>query len=77
MSNAPRHRHDAPGPGDRVEVEFVDAPNPDTREMLVIPASGLPVRLERDGVEYGLTGGHVGEPVHYDYHRLDDEAPEG
>ncbi len=60
-------RHEAPEPGDEVVVEFVDAPVPDTREMMVIPSAGLPLRLNRDGVEYALTEGHQGDPVRYDY----------
>lgn len=48
-------------------MEFVDAPVPDTREILVIPSAGLPLRLQRDGVEYALTEGHEGDPVRYDY----------
>lgn len=63
-----RHvKQEAPEPGDEVVVEFVDAPAPDTREMFVIPSAGLPLRLERDGVEYALTEGHQGDPVRYDY----------
>jgi hypothetical protein len=58
---------EAPEPGDEVVVEFVDAPVPETREIMVIPSAGIPLRLERDGVEYALTEGHEGDPVHYDY----------
>lgn len=65
---AGRHvKQEAPEPGDEVVVEFVDAPVPDTREMMIIPSGGLPLRLERDGVEYALTEGHQGDPVRYDY----------
>jgi hypothetical protein len=65
---AGRHvKREAPEPGDEVVVEFVDAPVPDTREIMVIPSAGLPLRLERDGVEYALTEGHEGDPVRYDY----------
>lgn len=71
---AGRHaQHDAPEPGDEVVVEFVDAPVPDTREMLVIPSAGLPLRLQRDGVEYALTEGHRGDPVRYDYYSVEDD----
>lgn len=65
---AGRHaRREAPEPGDEVVVEFVDAPVPDTTEIMVIPSAGLPLRLNRDGVEYALTEGHEGDPVRYDY----------
>jgi hypothetical protein len=65
---AGRHaKREAPEPGDEVVVEFVDAPAPDTREIMVIPSAGLPLRLEREGVEYALTEGHMGDPVRYDY----------
>ncbi|MGN6446547.1 hypothetical protein [Amnibacterium sp.] len=65
---AGRHaRREAPEPGDQVVVEFVDAPVADTREIMIIPSAGLPLRLERDGVEYALTEGHQGDPVRYDY----------
>ena len=60
-------RSEVPEPGDEVVVEFVDAPVPETREMMVIPSAGLPLRLEHDGVEYALTEGHEGDPVTYDY----------
>ncbi len=71
---AGRHvKREAPEPGDEVVVEFVDAPAPDTREMLVIPAAGLPLRLQRDGVEYALTEGHEGDPVRYDYYSVEPE----
>ena len=60
-------QHEAPEPGDEVVVEFVDAPIADTREIMVIPSAGLPLRLNRDGVEYALTEGHQGDPVRYDY----------
>ncbi|MBW4040951.1 MAG: hypothetical protein HIU86_02320 [Acidobacteria bacterium] len=63
-----RHaKGEAPEPGDEVVVEFVDAPAPDTREIMVIPSAGLPLRIEREGVEYALTEGHLGDPVRYDY----------
>jgi hypothetical protein len=73
---AGRHAR-APEPGDEVVVEFVDAPVPDTREIMVIPSAGLPLRLERDGVEYALTEGHQGDPVRYDYSSAaaEDAAP--
>jgi hypothetical protein len=29
--------------------------------------AGLPLRLEREGIEYALTEGHLGDPVRYDY----------
>lgn len=61
----------APRPGDEVIVEFVDAPQPDTREIMIIPAGGIPLRLERDGIGYGLAKGHEGEPVTYDYLSVD------
>jgi len=65
---AGRHaKREAPEPGDEVVVEFVDAPAPDTREIMVIPSAGLPLRLSREGVEYALTEGHMGDPVRYDY----------
>ena len=65
---AGRHaKREAPEPGDEVVVEFVDAPDPDTREIMIIPSAGLPLRLEREGVEYALTEGHLGDPVRYDY----------
>ncbi|MGT2426051.1 hypothetical protein [Amnibacterium kyonggiense] len=65
---AGRHaKREAPEPGDEVVVEFVDAPAPDTRELMVIPSAGLPLLLEREGVEYALTDGHPGDPVRYDY----------
>lgn len=65
---AGRHaKREAPEPGDEVVVEFVDAPAPDTREIMIIPSAGLPLRLEREGVEYALTEGHLGDPVRYDY----------
>ncbi|MFD1721350.1 hypothetical protein [Amnibacterium endophyticum] len=71
---AGRHvKREAPEPGDEVVVEFVDAPVPDTREMMVIPAAGLPLRLQRDGVEYALTEGHEGDPVRYDYYSVEPE----
>ena len=71
---AGRHaKQEAPEPGDEVVVEFVDAPVPDTREMMVIPSAGLPLRLQRDGVEYALTEGHQGDPVRYDYWSIDPE----
>ena len=60
-------KNEAPEPGDEVVVEFVDAPDPDTREIMIIPSAGLPLRLEREGVEYALTEGHLGDPVRYDY----------
>jgi hypothetical protein len=34
---------------------------------MVIPSAGLPLRLRRDGVDYALTEGHLGDPVRYDY----------
>jgi hypothetical protein len=65
---AGRHaQQEAPEPGDEVVVEFVDAPVPETREMMIIPSGGLPLRLQRDGVDYALTEGHQGDPVRYDY----------
>jgi hypothetical protein len=65
---AGRHaKSEAPEPGDQVVVEFVDAPVPDTTEIMVIPSAGLPLRLRRDGVDYALTEGHQGDPVRYDY----------
>ena len=65
---AGRHvESEAPEPGDEVVVEFVDAPSPDTREIMVIPPAGLPLRLRLDGVDYALTEGHAGDPVRYDY----------
>ena len=74
---AGRHAREdpAPGPGDEVVVEFVDAPVPDTREIMVIPNAGIPLRLSRDGVEYALTEGHRGDPVRYDYYSV-DQRPE-
>ena len=71
---AGRHAREesAPGPGDKVVVEFVDAPAPDTRELMVIPRSGIPLRLERDGVEYALTSGRAGNPVTFDYFSVED-----
>lgn len=68
-------QQDAPEPGDEVVVEFVDAPVPDTREMMVIPSAGLPLRLQRDGVEYALTEGHEGHPVRYDYYSVEPDEP--
>lgn len=61
----------APLPGDEVIVEFVDAPQPDTREIMIIPPAGIPLRLERDGIDYGLAQGHEGQPVTYDYLSVD------
>lgn len=74
---AGRHaKREAPEPGDEVVVEFVDAPIPDTREIMVIPSAGLPLRIEREGVEYALTEGHMGDPVRYDYSSAAaEEAP--
>jgi hypothetical protein len=71
---AGRHaKRDAPEPGDEVVVEFVDAPVPDTREIMVIPPAGIPLRLNRDGVEYALTEGHQGDPVRFDYYSVDED----
>jgi hypothetical protein len=61
----------APSAGDQIIVEFVDAPKPDTREIMVIPQQGIPLRLTRDGVEYGLTRGHGEDPVTFDYFSVD------
>ena len=66
-------KSEAPEPGDEVVVEFVDAPVPDTREIMVIPSAGLPLRLQRDGVEYALTEGHEGDPVRYDYYSVEPQ----
>jgi hypothetical protein len=67
----------APEPGEEVVVEFVDAPAPETREIMIIPSAGLPLRLERDGVEYALTEGRLGDPVTYDYYSVEPPKRRG